>query len=567
MKKNEKKKLQELVELLRDSCKELKRQEAGAFLDLCAQIQEFTGSVYGYAEQIVGEGHELLKKLEELYKSIYLVSTGELDVKMLMDLVKELLKMAKTLQIDKIEVAFFCYKASMADCLESIYFAAKNDPSCEVHFIPIPYYDKKPDGSFDQMYFEGADCYPESYELTDWRKYDVEERRPDVIFIMNPYDDLNLVTSVHPNFYSSRLKHYTDCLIHMDYGMNLWAYTNPQEHEAELNLKGRLMPAQCNSDYVIVFRQPMADILKMTFKQNADVVQQSGMSLKTIDTKVLALGSPKFDKILSDHEDKFVLPVEWKRKIDGKKVMLLNTSLAYLLRQSAQQAAEEGNYKIEDDRYFVKLKKILEAYKDREDIMLWWRPHPLFESTLKSMRPRHYQYYRMIVKEFVESDQGIFDTTEDLHRAIFFSDGMLSDMSSLIWLYMATGKPFTIIEDAKKLGWKQEWRIQKGPIFGYPLQRRIARMRRMIGPNKIEMAYDMDWGIFTEYDSWNMESYSDFEKRFIHLIVNSETYAAFSEYRKLQLQIFRENIPHSNGTAGQKIYDFAKQKALENLEK
>lgn len=40
--------------------------------------------------------------------------------------------------------------------------------------------------------------------------YDFEKRRPDMIYIHNPYDKYNYVTSVHPDFYSENLKRYTD---------------------------------------------------------------------------------------------------------------------------------------------------------------------------------------------------------------------------------------------------------------------------------------------------------------------------------------------------------------------
>lgn len=42
----------------------------------------------------------------------------------------------------KIKVAFFPYKISMWDSLESIWEAADRDESCECQVIPIPYYSK-----------------------------------------------------------------------------------------------------------------------------------------------------------------------------------------------------------------------------------------------------------------------------------------------------------------------------------------------------------------------------------------------------------------------------------------
>jgi hypothetical protein len=44
------------------------------------------------------------------------------------------------LKPNQIEVAFLSYKASMSDCIETIYLAAKADPMCDAYWIPIPYY-------------------------------------------------------------------------------------------------------------------------------------------------------------------------------------------------------------------------------------------------------------------------------------------------------------------------------------------------------------------------------------------------------------------------------------------
>ena len=78
------------------------------------------------------------------------------------------------------EVVFLPYKASMWDSLESVWMAADKDPNCDAYVIPIPYYDKKPDGSFGEFYYEG-DLYPDYVPITDYREYDLEERHPDAI--------------------------------------------------------------------------------------------------------------------------------------------------------------------------------------------------------------------------------------------------------------------------------------------------------------------------------------------------------------------------------------------------
>lgn len=561
MKKSQKNRLIELLNILNDSCIELSKKNDSVFIDLCAEIQEFVGSIYCFAGEIFGKNHKIIKFLETFYQYIYLVSIKELEVEKLLDLLVKILKDVEMIKVDKFEVVFFCYKASMSDCFESIYFAAKSDIDCEVYFVPIPYYDKNPDGTFSKMYFEGIGCYTDKYELTDWRKYNVEERKPDVIFLMNPYDDANYVTSVHPNFYSNRLKEYTDCLIHIDYGMALWTYKEPNKHINEINLKGKLTPVQYNSDYLFVYKSEFAEHIKIAFKQNMDYIRYYGMDPNTIDTKILSFGSPKFDKILNSKKADFVLPEEWKKKINNKKIILYNTSLAEFLSLSSKQFEQEKTYLVKDDKYFSRLKTTLEEFKNRNDVVLWWRPHPLFESTLKSMRPAFYEYYIGIVNEYKELDYGIFDITEDLHRAIFFSDAMISDRSSLIWLYLATGKPFYIPGDPDN---ELDYEIHHGNAFHIPIQDRIVNMWNDKIHRDFRSIYSVHWSNFFEYNVWRKIKYNNYQKRFIHYVVSPDEYPERMEHERLQKEIFSNSITNSDGTAGQKIYEFAKQKAFEN---
>ena len=88
------------------------------------------------------------------------------------------------------------------------------------------------------MHYEG-DQYPAYVPITDYRVYDFEKRRPDAIYIHNPYDYANYVTSVSPEFYSSELKKYTECLVYIPYystsgGMSEGQRRCPAYYQADL---------------------------------------------------------------------------------------------------------------------------------------------------------------------------------------------------------------------------------------------------------------------------------------------------------------------------------------------
>jgi hypothetical protein len=146
--------------------------------------------------------------------------------------------------------------------------------------------------------------------------------------------------------------------------------------------------------------------------------------------KFIALGSPKYDKIINSKREEYELPDEWLRLIEGKKIILYNTSLGAALQWNEQ--------------YLKKLSYVLEIFRNRDDVVLWWRPHPLMAVTYSSMRPQLYARYEAIVKEFKRGTWGVYDDTPDIHRAITCSDAYYGDWSSVVSMYQATGKPVMI---------------------------------------------------------------------------------------------------------------------------
>jgi len=321
----------------------------------------------------------------------------------------------------KREALFLPYKASMWDSLESIYLTAKEDPNWDALVMPIPYYDKK-NGQFTEMHWETD--YPKNISLIDYRKYNIEERRPDIIFIHNPYDDCNIVTSVHPDFYSQKLRNLTDCLVYVPYFVG--SGIGVQEHFCTL-------PACIFAHKVIVQTEQEREIYVSAYKEFA----KKNKTLERFDQigdKFLALGSPKLDKAITAKKEDYEIPPEWEKLINNKKVVFYNLSIGSLL----ENTIEDGK---PSDKYFKKVKSVFNFFKNQKDYVLLWRPHPLLEGTIKSMRPWLEREYAEIVNEYKADGYGIYDDTVDLNRAIALSDMYYGDGSSVMKLFDVAGKP------------------------------------------------------------------------------------------------------------------------------
>lgn len=343
------------------------------------------------------------------------------------ELKKQIIKIKNTveidLKVDRLEMVFLPYKASMFDSMESVWLAASKDPQCDAYVIPIPYYEKNANDSGAKLIYEGS-LYPDYVPIIDWRNYDFEAHRPDVIVIHNPFDEDNLVTSVPVNFFSKKLKEFTDLLVYIPYfvyGNNLSHINN---HCANFGIKYADVSILQSDEVCSKYRE---ELRKFEMENNC-----KGL-FGNMEKKLVALGSPKFDKVINTAREDCPLPDEWKHIVAGKRIVLYNTTLYNMLKLGDDV-----------DKWFDKLTSVFEIFRNRDDAILWWRPHPLLKATLASMRPLLLDRYNEIVEQFMNDGLGIFDDTADLHMAITWSDLYYGDGGSLLSLYEATGKPIML---------------------------------------------------------------------------------------------------------------------------
>ncbi|MCL2661935.1 MAG: hypothetical protein FWE83_01210 [Oscillospiraceae bacterium] len=415
MRKHQQKQILELLETLKSL------QGAGLYAD----CQEGAISIGEFIEELEGEGTQTVELLEEYCDLLYQASIGENVTKALNKQLTRIENSVRSeLKPNRIEMVFLSYNASMSDCLESIYFTAKEDPNCDVYWIPIPYYELNPDGSLGAMRYEGQENYKSSIECTDWREYDIEERHPDVIFTFSPYDDDSYVTRIHPDFYCVRLRNLTDMLVYVPYYVTSGTVREPYTKCAGV-VYSHLVVVQSESVRQDFIRDCLA-LEEIGYDQNA---------LGAPKKKIVALGSPKFDAVINAKPSDFALPDKWKNLIekpDGtkKKVILFITSINASFNNGSQ--------------YLKKLIFILDEFSKRDDVVLWWRPHPLGRTAFAKAYPELIDTYDKKVEEYKNGGWGIYDDTPDLHRAIAFSDAYYGDNSSVVILYQVTGKPIMI---------------------------------------------------------------------------------------------------------------------------
>lgn len=431
----------ELHILHQKSMDELSGREYQTAHSILSDCQEAAIQIGEFIEDLEGEGTQAVSYLEQYCETLYQVSAQMEEIpaqKVYKRLERILVKAQNEIahMHTRKEVVFLPYKASMWDSLESVYLAAREDKDCDAYVVPIPYYDKLPDGSLGEMHYEGGQ-YPKDIEITPYQDYHLEERHPDTIYIHNPYDNCNHVTSVPEQYFSSNLRNDTECLVYIPY------FILPEiEPDDQIRIDGMkhfcFLPGTVWAHKVIVQSEKMRQIYINEYIKAAKEcgLQEEHTNRKKLEEKILGLGSPKLDRVKKTEKGSLEIPDEWLKVIekpDGtwKKIIFYNTSISAFLE--------------DDEKMVEKMKSVLRTFREQQDeVALLWRPHPLMQSTVQSMRPQLWAEYEEVVNTYRAEGWGIYDDSADLDRAVVLSDAYYGDRSSVVQVYQETGKPIMI---------------------------------------------------------------------------------------------------------------------------
>ena len=333
----------------------------------------------------------------------------------------------------KKQVVFLPYKASMWDSLASIYEAASADPSCDAYVIPIPYFTKDEHGKLKDLHYEG-NLFPKEVPITSWKDYPLAKKRPDIIYIHNPYDDGNIVTTVLPAFYTEKLKQYTDLLVYVPYFVTLRTQLPRDKKDEESDYSIAVPNGVRNADLVVVqdeiektgYRRAWSEFVKQNPTYSKELVQQ-------IVNKTVALGNPKYDQLSKAMPKNYPLPKDWQEKIyrlDGSKktVVFYNTTIL--------------DFNIHREKMLAKLIDVFNFFFSHQDeYTLIWRPHPLLLATIKSMNVKLTTSYQQLVEQFKAAQFGIYDDSPDFYLAYTYADAFYGDLSSMAELFRKLGRP------------------------------------------------------------------------------------------------------------------------------
>lgn len=281
-------------------------------------------------------------------------------------------------------IGFLPYKRSMWNSMESVYQECRN-AGAEAYILPLPYYLMP-----EKKIVCERDLFPEALDISLLDKIGF-----DFLAIHYPYDGNNRVTSMLPEYYTAELRNYGK-VIFIPYSCSPGIFT-------------RLHSGLANIDYAFLTSEA---------ERNAFITEWQAHGVD-FSGRVFGYGSPKMDAMA---------------KLEQGKGEYLTTLIINSL----------GPYLSAPFRRLELYREHItnEIGRGRRVI---FRPHPLLRQTIKSMRPDTMAMYEDFISWCESQDLVEVDETEYLEEALEQADYLISDPSSVLEMWISTGREFRII--------------------------------------------------------------------------------------------------------------------------
>ena len=280
-------------------------------------------------------------------------------------------------------IAFLPYKRSMWNSMQSVYEECLA-AGAWAYIVPLPF-QRIIDGKV-----ESIDCDRDKFEDVTLDVGSLSDGF-DFVVIHYPYDDKNKVTRMCPQYCTANLRKYGK-VIYIPYSCTSMRSLHVQ-------------PGIANVDYAFLASE--ADAKSFITEWYNLGVDFTG--------RAFGYGSPKMDAI---------------RKIPtGSATLVINSLGPYLAAPFERLRLYQHHISNEIGR-------------GRRVI---FRPHPLLRQTIKSMRPDTMAAYEKFLAWCETRDNVKVDESEYLEDALEQADYLISDPSSVLEMWISTGREYRVI--------------------------------------------------------------------------------------------------------------------------
>ncbi len=380
-----------------------------------AKYQEIAIELGTYIESVKGEGYDLVHDLELFCDKVFELhnklneSSDVIEIHSILNELINIIDVLNEKQVARKEAVFFPFNSDYWYVFDEEYQKCVEDQDMDVYVVPIPYYYKKYDGMLRDMQYDMT-SYDSKLPLIHYGDYDIKTHMPDKVYIQNPYDQYNEISSVHPDYYSLNLRRYTKELIYIP-----WFRTDDFTRDIERayqNMKAYcIMPGVLYSDKIIL----QSEIIRERYIEK--LVDALGVDYRQI-----------FEKRI------FARDIEVKDIKDGSNK---NKRLVFM---------PDFSMFIEYGREFIqKIKRSLGIIgKSKESLELYFVQSSNIKIYLEKLRPELYDEYISIVEEYSKYSWCYIVDDRDINMLVNMCDAYYGDSGILAHRFRNAGKPVMI---------------------------------------------------------------------------------------------------------------------------
>ena len=312
-----------------------------------------------------------------------------------------------------VKVAFFTQEYFVWPSFQSIWEHCSGRDDCETRLVYV-YSNGKGRPLYDENYYKNVFEYRENgYPLLEMTGFSLEEESPDIVFYMKPYYYLR---ACPPKFYVDEISKHTPYTAFISYCLDV-------QGGNKLLKFFYGMPAFYRMWKVVAYSRYYYSMMKKYGFRNGD--------------NAVLLGHPKFDFTYRALVKREFQNKEWAEKIAGRPVVLWNSHF------SVEENGGVGTYFIWKDTIF-------NYFKRNKDIVLLWRPHPIFWQTIRQQPGFDLGDFTEFLNSLRASDNVIVDDSSDYRYAFSMSDALISDAATFLVEYCGAGQP--VLYTPKKNG-------------------------------------------------------------------------------------------------------------------
>ncbi len=323
------------------------------------------------------------------------------------------------------EIVFLISKSSNWKFMEREYGKYIGKDEFDVYVIPIPYYDKNYRNEFDGLYFE-TEGFPADVSITKPDEYDFYGKHPDIVYYDDPYDNYDAFTSVHPMFYSDKIRQfakkmvYVSCILVDEYEKDDTCPVKMMKHCI-------LTPGVARADEVIVQSENMRQryieaLIEWAGEDTRNIWEEriKGTGINRDDIK-------EYPEICRDDLSEDWINALYKPDGNRKEVILYHAGISNLAKYG--------------DIYIEKMKELFKEYGNDRDRILYFNPDPRINESLKDYDEELWNSYLEVIDCFIEEDRGIYDDGEDDYFMVCLCDRFIGDMGKAMYHCIRAGKP------------------------------------------------------------------------------------------------------------------------------